>query len=898
MFRLRDFVAQVATFSISTTRQYGWALRLIATYSFLWGGAVSALNLISFSVAKSFRSELLPAYMSGEVYFNRRVIDYASVVLSLALGLGIVGLVKAFPRLQILLRQIRWPYSFPLAIISLALAIRAPGGGAATPLFFAISFLIFAFLAPWPERLPTDHIGRFADTLSKSSAIVGTVMLFSIGLIAWYPVVLPPDYYELSEIISIPNSWMKPGSSVIDVNRADAIKYDIAPRDKFRQFLLTRRITMGQAYSLRDVYPTEFNAYTSANGIPSNADLKDLCRVRRATTVRFCEIFNAEINDEGLASETNGRALMEDEKASPAYFSMLVEAKNWRTLDPQSGEEIPLVCSVRQDNEPECNFLYRGLKQTKTEELLIAVQRIAHWNVLAGRLLFHHSYIFVPALHTIYYGLDGNVPFLYGYGNTLFHSAMMWATSPTLSSYFNTFPVGQALGFLSIFCLILYATRSVFAASSATALSIAFIYLVDSPTVYLAPGLSPLRYAGLCAQIASIFFILRGGKLRLAAIPATLVFSLFWNREFAVIGLIGQLLALAAPSLDGYRAARIICGAITLSLMVGVSLIPGNPDVLVNVQAGFFGVGLPQISVRHFVEFVAFSVVATGTLIFLANPMPMSERDARFALLPIIAILAVKFLFNAAPPHLFYTGAAAIPIMACYLPWCRTSLTRVCDPRWTATEQIITVLCLVFCLATGVRYIFQQRVFTEEYILPLKRYDWALLGDKIQATIPPEAFKEKIDAIKAELSPNQKVLFLSPFDHVLSFYANPKSYCGQFEIMTNLVSYKDIGKLVACIKRNPDTLVIYDSANEMLCPPKMFGAIYDNNGCRGKVLLKRALQAVWASLLPGASSVKKSGSISLMRMDPSKTEALTPIPAYKTMEDASLYEDLNWKTGR
>ena len=893
--RMNDCRVRLATFSISTTRQYGWALKLLATYFLLWGAAVSAINVIAFAAAKSFRSDLLPAYLTEDIFFNRRVVDFASVVLSLAIGLGGAWLIKAFPRLQVWLKQIRWPFSLPLAIISSALAVRAPGWSAS--LFFAAAGLLFAFMAPWPERLPTAHIGRFADAISKTSAVAATVVLFLVGLTAWYPVVLPSDYYELNDIISLPASWMTPGSGPIDVSRADFIKYDMAPRVGIRDFLLTKRITMGQAYSLRNVYPAEFRAYMSANGIPPNVDTVDACLVQRSSTIAFCAIFNAEFNNDGFAGETNGRALIDDGKASPAFFSLLVEVRNWRTLDPKTGDEIPLSCSARQDNEPECNWLSRGCKKMKTDELLIAMQRIANWDVQAGRLLFHHSYIFVPAMHAIRYGLDGNVPFLYGYGNTLFHSALMLATSPTLDSYFNTFPAGQAFGFLSIFCLILYVTRSVFGASSATAISIAFIYLVSAPTVYLAPGLSPLRYVGLCAQIASIFFILRGSNpIRFAAIPAALAFSLFWNREFAFIGLIGQILALAAPSFHRYRAERVIWGAVTLSLMFGATLFKPNPDILVSVQAGFFGVGLPQISVRHFSEFAGFTVVAAAALIFLALRMPTTERDARLALLPVIAILAVKFLFNAAPPHLFYTGAAVVPFMACYLPWTPTNRTRDCDPRRTATEQAVTALCVFFCLAMAIGYIFERRLFTEQFIEPLKQYDWSLLGDKVQTTMPPEAFKEKIDAIKAELSPGQKVLFLSPFDHILSFYTAPKSYCGQFEIMTNLVSYKDIGKLIACVKRSPDTLVIYDAANETLCPPKLLKAFYDINGCKGKVLLKKALQAVWTSLLPGASSVKTSGSISFMRMDPAKIDDLTETPAYKAMQDHDLYENLNWRT--
>lgn len=58
---------------------------------------------------------------------------------------------------------------------------------------------------------------------------------------------------------------------------------------------------------------------------------------------------------------------------------------------------------------------------------------------------------------------------------------------------------------------------------------------------------SPLRYVGLCLQVASVFFCMRGSSRRLVALPLSALFSLFWNAEFGIIGLLCQGLVLLTP---------------------------------------------------------------------------------------------------------------------------------------------------------------------------------------------------------------------------------------------------------------------------------------------------------------------------------------------------------------
>lgn len=78
------------------------------------------------------------------------------------------------------------------------------------------------------------------------------------------------------------------------------------------------------------------------------------------------------------------------------------------------------------------------------------VAQASYWQAATGRLLFHHSLLYVPARHWLSYGIDKSVRCLYGYGNTAFHAVLMMLGGGTLSAYFSTYPIALLTGLLSI----------------------------------------------------------------------------------------------------------------------------------------------------------------------------------------------------------------------------------------------------------------------------------------------------------------------------------------------------------------------------------------------------------------------------------------------------------------
>jgi hypothetical protein len=494
------------------------------------------------------------------------------------------------------------------------------------------------------------------------------------------------------------------------------------------------------------------------------------------------------------------------------------------------------------------------------------------WQSNAGRTLYHHAYIYVPAAHFLRYGLTSPIPYLYGLGNTLFHAVLMAGKPVTLTNYFNTFPLAQFIGILVIVGVVFYITRSWLAVPAALAMSLTPLWLIGPEAIYMAPGFSPLRYIGLGLQVGSMFVLSRQPTvLRLMLVGIALGFSLFWNKEFALFGMCGQILAVVAPSINlrplfrAFGIALLGCIGATGTFMLAKT----SSGFLETIQVGIFGVSVPPaLSGYKFVELCLLVVAVACWLTHLALRFPLAERAPRLCVLQILALLPLKFIYNVSEVHLFYSLVFIAPFLLIYVDW----QGRVVLPGNGASElrqrilHSAVLLATAICFVCSVRYYEKSRAGRALRTDPFVHYVWGGMGESLTTTIPPEPIETRMKSVRDEMRPDDVVLFLSPFDHLMSFYANPQKYCGHFELMTNLVTRQTITSVVECVKHNPHALVVYDSALDKGCPetgPQM--AYYDGAACAAKRQMKLVLKSVMEELKPNLHIVKQSGNLSFYR---------------------------------
>ena len=120
------------------------------------------------------------------------------------------------------------------------------------------------------------------------------------------------------------------------------------------------------------------------------------------------------------------------------------------------------------------------------------------------------------------------------------------------------------------------------------------------------------------------------------------------------------------------------------------------------------------------------------------------------------------------------------------------------------------------------------------------------------------------------MKPEDTLIFLSPFDHLMSFYANPEHYCGHFELITNLVTYEQNQQVINCARTAPNVLIVYDDAFNTSCPETWEANYYDPRACGVKALIRQNASLILKSLGNRAVLDKKVGSLSFYRIRPPK----------------------------
>jgi hypothetical protein len=512
------------------------------------------------------------------------------------------------------------------------------------------------------------------------------------------------------------------------------------------------------------------------------------------------------------------------------------------------------------------------LTQYQIDRIDTPLRQTGGWQSQAGRMLYHHSYLYVPAAHLLKYGLFSNIPYLYGLGNTFFHTLLMMGEPLTLTRYFNTFPIAQLVGILGIVLAVFSMTRSGMVVPFAFAAILIPLSFMGYENLQLAPGFSPLRYFGIALQMASIFwFASKQTFIRVSLLILTLVFSVIWNKEFALLGFFGQMLILMSPQVKLNLVARFITASIAVVLTAGLVIALGtlSHGFLETIQVGIFGVAVPTVSVSLFLKIATYVGALAALLVWAAYRFPAHERLPRLCIIPIMCLLMIKYIYNASPVHLLYTTAFLLPMSLVFLDW-KNQLHFLSSWGLNDTQRynitwFMSSAVVVGCLLCAVHYgsgADQRRAMQTDLF---QKNSWSDLGETFITTTPQAPIATRIKAIQAEIKPQDVVIFLSPFDHLMSFYGNPEKYCGHFEYLTNLVTYKNVADVEACARNSPNVLVVYDPLVEKSCPDSVRSLFYDIHSCEKKGMLLQTMINTMSKLKIELVLVKQEGGLYFYR---------------------------------
>ena len=511
------------------------------------------------------------------------------------------------------------------------------------------------------------------------------------------------------------------------------------------------------------------------------------------------------------------------------------------------------------------NSVLETPRTDKFQQLISAIGFANGWQSETGRILYHHSYIFIPAAHFLKYGFDTSTPYLYGYGNTIFHAVLMKIYGGGISGYFYSYPLTLLFGAIILACIVSYCLKNKWLGTLAFIICIYELYSVGFTAALLAASFSPARYIGLGVQIASVFLVLRSGNVRkIYLICLALVFSIFWNKEFALIGLVAQVLALYCTEFKfRFWFSRIIWSICLISIYLLMALVLFSSDELISTNfLGFYQVNMPTLNGKDAVLLLGFIFVIECLFLSMSFTYDGVERYARLCVLPVIFLTLIKVVFNPSAPHLAVSLAFFLPFSLIYLPNLDNRNFQFLKKNKAKVLGFAFITFGAGAIHVGQKYLDEANYIRKYTVQPFVSKSWRGLGENLPMVADGDTITERVTAIKNVSKLNDRLLILSPFDHLLAFYLNPPGYCGHFELVSNLVRENDAEKVISCVSKSPNLLIVYDKSLLIACPN--LEKIGFESNCKNKLTAKRNV-ANLINEIPDLYEVSRDGDLIFYR---------------------------------
>ena len=504
------------------------------------------------------------------------------------------------------------------------------------------------------------------------------------------------------------------------------------------------------------------------------------------------------------------------------------------------------------DNLELCaNFNQKEIKEStiRDSELLTSGQ---------DRIFYHHSYIIVPAFNIIKYGIFNKFPYLYGFGNTYFNSLLIKYSGNNITGYFNSYPVGQLLGIIVIFSLVGYLTKSLVAAAISGLLIFFFLSMLGFENILLAPGFNPMRYFGVCLQIAALkYFSESGSKKSILLLLISSVVSGLWNFEYSSFGVLTQIIYIVS-SLNSKNFFKRICLISGLfSILLGISLFTKyiTGDYIQTMQLAVLGL-LPGLNTKDLLILVfQINIILLVLLKLSKKYFHDDELYFRLSILLLGLLLFSKYIFYPHKLHLIASMVMIAPLSLIFFDWQRANLLF----KFSLLTFSVYIVLAVF------NYKIEGSQFINSNVKAFKVDYWNNLHESFFSSMPEDEIFSRVSLIRERAKESNRLLILSPYDHLISAFIKPQKYCGHFELNLNLLTNALIDKVVECVKNHPDTLIIYDDMLRDNCAISKFKI---ETNCKFYNVTKSGPISVYEALKPNLVLQKKEGPLTFYKYKP------------------------------
>jgi hypothetical protein len=326
--------------------------------------------------------------------------------------------------------------------------------------------------------------------------------------------------------------------------------------------------------------------------------------------------------------------------------------------------------------------------------------------------------------------------------------------------------------------------------------------------IKLAPGFNPVRHIFDVPVFYLLYrYLALDRKAYLLCACGLAMFAILWSKDFGLYLTlsVGVVVLIKGIKLRPFQQVPIIIGSTMLVIgsLLYIYPMPGSNPTAVYM---LMGVGSPQATTAQIFTLLAWVGVLLAATIWVKHSEAYKVLTVGMALYFVLGL--TYYIWYPSLHHIW--GAAPVFILwiaALYHGW----ISNIQDKGKIAWLQMLVFapLLLVY-LAASVHFYKYQHSYNQTFTTH-QLYHWPFENASFTSTMDPELFEDATNLIK-EYSPDIKGIYIiSKYDHILPILAGRYSAMPYNELLTNLVTPKEVDVAAKAISTNKPAFLFVDS---------------------------------------------------------------------------------------
>lgn len=428
----------------------------------------------------------------------------------------------------------------------------------------------------------------------------------------------------------------------------------------------------------------------------------------------------------------------------------------------------------------------------------------------AGWLLYHHNYIFGPINASALGAPRDELPFLYGWLNTISLMKIMQFTGGiNYQTYFQTIFMAYPFYLLLTLLIIYLIFKDIkYVAISGLLLCISTLALSDQ-IIRLAPGLNPMRHIFDIMVFYCFYLFLTTNKMRYFIITIALSWlSILWSKDFGLLLLLSVIGTLFLKIIIEKSLKTYLTFFLLLTLFIGfvLYLIPlsgKNPAFIYML----LGISMPMTT-----HTIVFCTLFLLSILYLLS-FVMFEKNLDIKYLYILCLfylqlILIYFIWCPSFHHLYAASSTAIFLLITILH-AEKKLNYFTVNRRQNTYALTTLSLLILYIPTAGYFYYNSKQYHDIFSTHIT-YHWPTEKTGFITTMEPSLLIQASNVIK-QYEQRNKIYLISKYDTILPVLANKYNAFPYVELPLSLKTTNEIDIIYNQIIKDKPTYIFVDT---------------------------------------------------------------------------------------